>query len=306
MSPYANVYLDMVFLINFTMDFVILWAAAKLGRINTNFKGLILGAFVGALYAIMIFLPALSWSNTILVKILCSVIMVIVAYQPSTIRGFLKSTAYFYLISFVMGGAVLGSMYLFESNPLILETWNGIVVNAINFKTIWLLAGLLIALIIGVWGASYIRQNLQQGPWLVKVELKICDKNVETEALVDTGNQLTDPITKDPVMVIEHKRLVDILPQELIQMLNQRNLPSLDELIGTLKDPTWLTRIRLIPFTSLGNPHGMLIGIKPDEVLIQDGNKRYINKNVILGIYHLNLCSKGTYHALVHPEMLHH
>ena len=80
----------------------------------------------------------------------------------------------------------------------------------------------MIALIIGVWGASYIRQNLQQGPWLVKVELKICDKNVQTEALVDTGNQLTDPITKDPVMVIEHKRLVDILPQELIQMLNQR------------------------------------------------------------------------------------
>lgn len=286
------------------MDFVILWAAAKLGRINTNFKGLIFGAFVGALYAIMIFLPPLSWTNTLLAKILCSVIMVAVAYKPSTIRGFIKSSAYFYLISFIMGGAVLGSMYLFESNPLVIETWNGVVVNAVNFKTIWLLAGLLIALIMGVWGATYIRRNLQQGPWLVEVQLKICDKNVRTEALVDTGNQLTDPITKDPVMVIEHKRLGNILPKELIEMLNQRNLPDLDQLIGTLKDPAWLTRIRLIPFASLGNPHGMLIGIKPDEVVIQDGNKSYVNKKVIIGIYHLNLCSKGTYHALVHPEML--
>ena len=54
MSPYTNIYLDLVFLINFSMDFMILWAAAKLGRINVSWKGLFWGSVVGASYTIML------------------------------------------------------------------------------------------------------------------------------------------------------------------------------------------------------------------------------------------------------------
>jgi len=303
-SPNTNVYVDMVFLINFTMDFFVLWAAAKLGRLATTFKRLCLGAFIGALYAVLIFVPGLSFTTTFLAKILCSLFMVLVAFGFDNFRRFLKSAAYFYLVSFIMGGAVLGSMYLFDDSVLLIETWNGIAVNVINFKTAWLLVGLIIAIILGLWGASYIRRNLQQGPWLVKVYLELLGQVVEADALVDTGNQLTDPITKEPVMVVEHKKLTTILPPQLIAMFNKKDLPSLNEQIDTLSGPEWNTRIRLIPFSSLGNQNGMLLGIKPEKVLIQDGNKTYCNKKVIVGIYHRRLCSQGSYQALVHPDML--
>jgi len=286
------------------MDFFVLWAAAKLGRLATNFKRLCLGAFVGALYAVLIFVPNLSFTTTFLAKIFCSLIMVLVTFGFYNFRRFLKSAAYFYLVSFVMGGAVLGSMYLFDDSVLLVETWNGIAVNVINFKTAWLLVGLIIAIILGLWGASYIRRNLQQGPWLVKAYLEVFDQVIETDALVDTGNQLTDPISKDPVMVVEHKKLVSILPPQLTAMFNKKELPSLNEQIDTLKDPEWSTKIRLIPFSSLGNQNGMLLGIKPEKVLIQDGSKTYCNNRVILGIYHRKLSPEGTYQALVHPDML--
>jgi len=303
-SPTTDIYLDMVFLINFTMDFFILWAAARLGRLGTTFKRLILGAAVGAAYAIMIFFPLLNFINTFLVKFLCSLIMVLVAYCPNNFRQFLKSAAYFYLVSFVMGGAVLGSMYLFEGSPNYIETWNGIVVNAINFKSAWLLVGLAIAIILGLWGASYIRRNLQQGPWLVKVQINFSDIFIEADALVDTGNQLTDPISKEPVMVIEHKKLKDVLPVKLINMLDNKDLPPLDQQINTLTDSYWSTKVRLIPFASLGNQNGMLIGLKPDEVRIKDGDKVYSNSKAIVAVYSRRLYTQGTYQALVHPDML--
>lgn len=304
MSPSNNVYLDTVFLINFTMDFFILWAAAKLGRLRTSFKRLCLGAFIGALYSVMIFFPYMPFVTTFLVKVLCSLVMVLVTFGFINFRRFLKSAAYFYLVSFIMGGAVLGSIYLFDNNPDFIETWNGIAVNAINFKTAWLLVGLIIAIILGLWGASYIRKNLQQGPWLVRVYIELFNNFIEVDALVDTGNQLNDPISKEPVMVIEHKKFAAVLPPELIKMLDKKELPPLDEQINALAGSPWTTRVRLIPFSSLGNQNGMLIGIKPDKVKIKDGDKIYFNSKVVIGIYHLKLCPQGTYQALVHPDML--
>jgi len=294
----------MVFLINFIMDFFVLWAASKFGKLATTLRGLCLGALIGASYAVLIFLPQFSFTATFPAKVVCSLLMVGAAFGFKNIGRFLKSAAYFYLVSFIMGGAVLGSMYLFDDSLFILETWNGIAVNVINFKTAWLLVGLIIALILGLWGASYFRRTLQQGPWLVKAYLEIFGQVIEADALVDTGNQLNDPITKEPVMVIEHTKLSGILPPQLTAMLNKKEPPSLDEQIAILQDPKWITRIRLIPFSSLGNQNGMLLGIKPDKVLIQDGQKTYCNIRVVLGIYYRKLCSEGTYQALVHPDML--
>lgn len=282
-----------------------MWAAGKMGRLRTTLKRLLLGAFLGALYAVLIFVPALSFINIIFAKILCSLIMVLVAFGFYNIRRFLKSAAYFYLVSFVMGGAVLGSMHLFRTNPEVIETWNGIAVNVIDFKTLWLLVGLIVAVILGVWGAAYIRKNLQQGPWLVKAEVLLAGHPIEVDALVDTGNQLTDPITKDPVMILEHRKLGGVLPEKFIALLDKKEIMPIDQQIEVLaKWEEWQKRIRLVPFTSLGNHNGMLLALKADQVIIRDGEKIYYNTKCVVGIYHLKLCSQGSYQGLVHPDML--
>lgn len=304
MSPYTDVYLDVAFLINFIMDFFILWAASKLGRLPTSFKRLSLGAIIGALYAIMIYFPELDFSSTIFLKFFCSFLMVVAAFKFKSIKWFIKSTAYFYLVSFIMGGAVLGSMYLFKNEPRAIETWNGIVVNQFDFRAGWLVVGLAVAVLIGAWSASIIRKNLHQGVWLVDVQVEIMGVLINTEALVDTGNQLNDPLSKDPVMVIEYEELLSILPQNLINMLKNKKIPSIDVLINTFEGDEWTTRIRLIPFASLGNQQGMLIGIRPDLVTIKDGSKIYKTSRVVIAIYHRRLSPQGSYHALVHTDML--
>ncbi|HRS22028.1 MAG TPA: sigma-E processing peptidase SpoIIGA [Clostridia bacterium] len=47
----------------------------------------------------------------------------------------------------------------------------------------------------------------------------------------------------------------------------------------------------------------MLVGFKPDEVIIFDKDRR-IRSDIIVAIYRRNLSGDGEYGALIHPEML--
>lgn len=298
------IYLDQAFLINFIMDFFILWTSGKLGKLTIKLKRLFLGAFIGAGYVILLFFPPLSFVNTILCKILCSFFMIIIAFKFQGWRDLLKAILYFYLVSFVLGGAVLGCMHLFSNNPLYIETWNGIVMSKVDFKMAWLFIAIFMAILLGLLGRSAIRRNIQQGSWLVEVKILMFKKEITCTALVDTGNQLKDPISKDPVMVIEYEQLVNILPVEIIDMLKKEQNPSLDSLATSFGCPFWETRLRLIPFASLGNQHGMLLGFKPDKLIIFDQEKKYSTENAIVAIYNNRLCPQGSYKALIHTDML--
>ena len=44
----------------------------------------------------------------------------------------------------------------------------------------------------------------------------------------------------------------------------------------------YISRFRLIPFSSLGKQNGMLVGFKPDKVLIKFDENEIEKKNVIV------------------------
>jgi hypothetical protein len=76
------VYVDMLFLINLLMDFVVLWAAARLAQIRVSLWRLLAGALIGAIYSILVLLPDLQYMSGIEMKFIISIIMAIVAYLP--------------------------------------------------------------------------------------------------------------------------------------------------------------------------------------------------------------------------------
>ena len=65
-------------------------------------------------------------------------------------------------------------------------------------------------------------------------------------------------------------------------------------------------RIRAIPYHSLGNPNGILLGFRPDKVCICNSNSSWISaENVIIAIYQHDLHMEATYHALLHADIAH-
>ena len=47
----------------------------------------------------------------------------------------------------------------------------------------------------------------------------------------------------------------------------------------------YISKLRCIPFSSLGKQNGMLLGIRADEIQIETEDEKKTSNNVIIGIY---------------------
>lgn len=123
--------------------------------------------------------------------------------------------------------------------------------------------------------------------------MKFFGKNKKIKSLIDSGNLLKDPISGKDVIVVEEKVIKDMFEIEYLNVL--RNITSC-RYIGDIDKCKY--KIKIIPFNSLGNPSGMLCGIKPDKVKIFfDGE--VLLKDVILGIYFGTLNSSDEYSSII-------
>jgi hypothetical protein len=78
--------------------------------------------------------------------------------------------------------------------------------------------------------------------------------------LRDTGNGLQDPITGESVLVIGPEAAANLLGLTQSQLQNP---------VETLKQRT-VPGLRLIPYRSVGQPGGMLLGLRIKEVTVGD------------------------------------
>jgi stage II sporulation protein GA (sporulation sigma-E factor processing peptidase) len=204
-------------------------------------------------------------------------------------------------VDFPVTGAAFAFIYFNQSGGFIR---NGIVY--VFWQSKWTLVFLSIitaAIILRVFW-DILQYKFVKEKLLTKLKIAFENKIIDLSALVDTGNSLHDPLTNLPVIVVEFRAIKDILPtdiQSIFEEAKENDLPSVTSIVSNSK---WLSRFRLIPFTSLGKENGMLIGFKPDYIEIgEDESKRDIN-DVIIGIYNRVLSKNSNYNALLGPELI--
>lgn len=131
-------------------------------------------------------------------------------------------------------------------------------------------------------------------------ELKISFENRSTfvKAIIDTGNFLKEPISKAPVIVVEKGELYEVIPNKILNNLN--------EIINgeKIEIDEYMAKIRIIPFSSLGKENGILLGMKADTIKINFDGKEINIENAIIGIYDGHLNNFGKYNALIGLELL--
>lgn len=298
------VYFDQVFLLNFLLDLLILWSAGKLAQVRTSKWRLMAGAGVGALYSLALFFPWYEFLFTVFIKTAFSVIMVLTAFPKITPRKFLSTLGYFYLTAFAIGGIMFGLAYFIAPSGGPVEMIQGILLVASRHFSLVLLVTVIIAFIMIKWGIPIIKDKFFKKFFQVPLMVRFGQDKLKMEALVDTGNSLKDPITKMPVVIIEYDVLKEILPPAVREVFQQNNEPDPMKLLTSLTGSTWGKRFRVIPFNSLGKNHGMLMGFRPDEIEVINGDTSIRTREVIIGVYNKKLCPEGSYRALVHPGIL--
>jgi len=295
-----EIYAEYLFLENFLMNFLILQITSYFGKYQGSIIKRFIGAGVGALYSFIIFFPSLHFFLTFSMKILISMLIIIVTFTPHKFKDFFKYLSIFYLVSFIFGGAAFALFYFTNFNAIMS---NGIFyTNSISIKV--LIYSTAIAYILILLCIKFVKYKILKEKLYKEIIIEFDKKRKEINALIDTGNSLEDPISKFPVIVVEYNAIEDILPENIKDIFQNDDPNKLERIVSTLKDTNWISRFRMIPFTSLGKENGMLIGFKPDSVeVINNGDKLNINK-IIIAISTGKLSQNGDYKALINPDIL--
>ena len=131
---------------------------------------------------------------------------------------------------------------------------------------------------------------------VVPVTLVLEGRRVKVDALVDTGNTLSDPLSDARVMVVEWEAVQPLFSGKV--PLEESALREPTVCAGTLSLFLGEGRVRLLPYRAVGVEAGMLLAIRVDQALIgsQKANR------LLVALCPGKLATNGNYTALIGAE----
>lgn len=266
---------------NLLINYIIISCTSILTKNYNSNKKKWTGAIVGMIYAIAYLLPNLDSIFTLPIKILLILTVTKISFEYKDLKNYIRILIVFYFVNIFIAGSSFFIIYF----------------TGISHMNISLI--ILISYISGII-LKYIYKDIKELKYLnsMKKDIKVCiDKTeLELKALIDTGNLLKDPITKDEVVIISANKLYEILPKEL-QKIDLKNISinTVNTIIDEIDEDLYY-RIRIIPVRQI-NDENLVIGIKSDYIEV-DGKKI---PNVILGLSNFK---EDGYSAILNPQLL--
>lgn len=289
-----TIYLDIIFFENLFMNYIILFATETILKIQFKIIRTFLSSLIGSVYAVLTYVTDMEIYSSILLKIILSMSMVYIAFNSKNLKSFFKQLIIFYLTSFTFGGVAFAFVYFVNPQNILFE--KGVLITTYPIKII-LVAGIIGFLIITT-AFKNIKGKLRKKDMFCNIKIIINSKSVYVKAIIDTGNFLKEPITQTPVVVVQKNVLKGVIPSYILE--------NIEDIINgkSVNLYEYISKIRIIPFTSLGKENGVLLGIKADKILVEAEDKYIDINNVIIGIYDGILEKNKRYMALLGLELL--
>lgn len=227
----AVIYGDLVVLLNFLVDLLLLLGTNRLAGFPAGLGRSVAAAGLGGLYAGGCLVPGFQFLGSSLWRLISLAGMGAVAFGWN--RSALRRCGVFTVLSLALGGMAL---------------WLGrgdfprLVLSA---GLMWLLCRLAFGGRIG--GKSYVPVQIGSG-----------EDGLRLTALVDSGNTLRDPVTGEDVVIIGPG------PARCLTGLSREQL---EKPLETLADRP-VPGLRLIPYQTVGQGQGMLLAMRFPEVTV--------------------------------------
>lgn len=190
---YYELYIDVLFLVNFMMDYFVLLTAGKILSCTATHRSVFAGAVIGAASTCaVICLPGQHFLfKFILFHFVINTVMIRTGLKIKERKKFLQAYLLLYICAFFLGGVMqfLGRRVRTAGLFVLLAAAS----YEIAQGAFWLVAKV---------------RNIQNYQCQVTLYLNGIPHRVE--ALIDTGNHLCDPVTKAPVHVISQS----VIPKE--------------------------------------------------------------------------------------------
>lgn len=177
-----KIYYETIFILNFILDYMILYGTKRILKQSSKNKRLLLGSLFGAMSTFILTIQ-ISSIELFLLKIEISIGMILISFGRKKI---LQKTLYFYSLSTILGG----SIYLLDIHENIQK----------QMILLIMLTPIILKIFITEW--KRVRENISN-KYNVTIEYK--NKKYKLMGFIDTGNRLKSPISNKPIILVNIK-----------------------------------------------------------------------------------------------------
>ncbi|MBU5335857.1 sigma-E processing peptidase SpoIIGA [Intestinibacter bartlettii] len=273
-------YLDYYILENLLINYIIINCTTYITKIYTKKSRQIFGAVIGTIYSVMYIYKELEAFFSLPAKFIFFIIIVLISFNITDKKEFFKILFNFYLVNIFISGSTYFIIYFTGISHMTISFF--IICSYISCK--------LLKKIVNDFRLLKHVDDITK-----KIRIQILDKNIECIALLDSGNLLQDPISKNDVVIIKASLLEKFLPKDY--NFEKMDISDIQDVTDNL-EPRLSSRVRIIPYKHVGdNNAGMILGIKADYLDVD--NKKI--SNIILGISNFD---DKEYSAILNPRIL--
>lgn len=248
----TTVYADVLFCVNFIVDYVMLLSVKRLTSLDVRRRRLMLGALVGGLGSFAVLLPPLPFVISLLISVGEAMLMTVAAFLPMSIRGYIRSAFLLFAVSFTYCGIMTAVLAIASPEGL-----------AVRNSSVYI--GISPFVLIALTALCYFALRLFERIRGSDIKCRKCrvivssrGRAVEAEGIADTGSTLREPFSGDLVIVGRSKLFSDIS--------GFGEYPD-TEVCGNGAN------IRMVPFSSVGGS-GVLPAFRPDKITVVTAGRK--------------------------------
>lgn len=246
-----TLYGDILFLVNFTMDFLALYVTAAILHRKHKLLPYCISAAVGAIYGVAACFISCTVITGILINLAVSCVMCRIVFGKS----FLTPLALFYSIGCLLGG-VMTCLYSYMKtmsvSPSAFDEGSRTLGGGVPLG--WMAAVALVTSFAAIAGGRIV--NKKRACYEVTVEIDNGEKKLAFNGICDSGNLLREPISSKPVIILEKRAFLNIIPYKYRDFYeNEGQIPEM------------FTEFALIPSKTV-NEEKLLMGYVPKSVSV--------------------------------------
>ena len=189
------VYLDVLIFENFIVDFFILFITAQTLRLKLCTKYGVLASILASAYVVTLVLPSLSFFTLAPFKIAIPFIIILITFRKKSIVFNIKASIIYILYSMLLGGMCY---FIIFSSPSSNGYW-----GLVRFTYRKLFLSIMIIYIIINRLIIYIKQRKEITELIYLVDIFVNKNKKSVRAFLDTGNELREPATNLPVLIVD-------------------------------------------------------------------------------------------------------
>lgn len=199
-----EIYADILILENCIVNFFLLTLTMKCIKHKCKMVALICSSFIGGMYTIVLLIPQLSILSCLPCGLTVAWIMIRLVYGKTSIFNMIRLLGIFLMMTFSLSGIC----FLFSLNQNLYLLGSTFKIEKYSVKYIML--GIMVIYIIYSRFIEYIKDRLFTNNFSFNIEFEVQNRQYSFKSFLDTGNELREPITNLPCILIEENLIKDI------------------------------------------------------------------------------------------------